>query len=65
MKLVKVQFTCPQCGKTWTEMQDPEDDWFKLGTSVTLCAKCGLKAIEKITGEWEDENLSCWPRSHG
>ena len=65
MKLVKVQFTCPQCGTQWTEMQDPEDDWFKLATHQTLCAKCGKAAIEKIKGEWENEVLSGRPRSHG
>jgi len=28
----EVKFICPECGKEWVELQDPEDDWFKLAT---------------------------------
>ena len=65
MKLEKVEYTCPQCGKKWTELQDPNDDWFRCATNQTLCAKCGQAAIKRLKGEWENEDLSCWPRSHG
>lgn len=65
MKLEKVTYTCPQCGKKWTELDDPNDEWFKLGTNQTLCADCGLAAIRQIIGEWKNEDLSCWPSSHG
>lgn len=64
MKLESVEYTCPLCGTKWTEMEDPNDEWFKLGTHQTLCAKCGQEAIRWIKGEWNNENLSSWPRSH-
>lgn len=65
MKLEKVKYTCPQCGKQWISLEDPDDDWFRLGTNQTLCGECGKKAIKKLVEEWHNEDLPRWPRSHG
>ena len=48
MKTEPVTFTCPQCGKVWIEEQDVNDEWFKLATNKTLCAKCGEEALRAI-----------------
>lgn len=68
MELEKVEYTCPQCGVTWTEWQDTKDDWFRLATNQTLCANCGKEAMKRIVADWErktDEDIFSWPRSHG
>jgi len=65
MKLEKVKYTCPQCGKQWTALEDPDDDWFRLGTNQTLCGKCGKEVIKKLVEEWHNEDIPSWPRSHG
>ena len=53
----EVKFTCPMCGKEWTEEQDTEDDWFKLGTNQTLCKECSRKEINRIKEgqQWKTE----------
>lgn len=55
--MISVTYTCPMCGVVWTEDEDPNDEWFKLGTKQTLCARCGQEAIERIKRdrEWQEE----------
>lgn len=68
MELEKVEYTCPECGVQWIEWQNPDDDWFKLGTQETLCVNCGKKVMKRIEQEWEngnDEVLFSWARSYG
>ena len=61
---VPVEFTCPECGVKWTEMQSPDDDWYKLATHQTLCDKCSIAAIKKAKGDWRNEILSRRPSSN-
>ena len=44
----EVKFKCPVCGNEWTEKQDENDNWFKLGTTKTLCSLCSKNAINKL-----------------
>lgn len=54
--MIDVSFTCPMCGDVWVETQNPNDDWFRLGTRQTLCARCAAKEIERIKSskEWQE-----------
>lgn len=54
--MISVTFTCPMCGDVWTEDQDPNDEWFKLGIYQTLCARCAAQEMERIKNskEWRE-----------
>lgn len=52
---VDVKFTCPQCGKSWIEQQDPTDEQFKLGTSQTLCKGCAAIVVRRLKKKWKEE----------
>lgn len=54
--MISITFTCPMCGLVWTEDQDPNDEWFKLGVRQTLCARCAQEAIDRIKNskEWRE-----------
>lgn len=56
----EVKYTCPVCGNQWIEMEDPEDEWFRLGTNCVLCKECSKKAIKALKEKWgwKDEVLS-------
>jgi hypothetical protein len=53
-----VEFICPECGIKWIEQQEPNDEWFKLGTKQTLCRTCGEKAVREALRRLEHEILS-------
>lgn len=53
----EVEFTCPQCGKVWYEMQSPEDDWFKLATNSVFCNECSKEIMTDLKEKWANENL--------
>ena len=52
-----VKFTCPDCGKEWTEEQDTEDYWFGLATQNTLCEDCAKIWLRNFLKE-EKNNAS-------
>ena len=52
-----VKFTCPDCGKEWTEEQDTEDYWFGLATQNTLCEDCAKIWLHNLFRE-EETNAS-------
>jgi len=67
MALEQVEYTCPMCGAHWVELQDINDEWFRLGTNQTLCAKCGQEAIRRIKHNWDYEEMfrNVMLRGHG
>lgn len=64
MELQQVEYTCPACGERWVEWENPDDDWFRLGTNQTLCANCGKEMLRRIKENFEDEVLSSWTGSN-
>lgn len=50
----EVRCKCPMCGKRWIDMQDPEDEWFRLATDRLLCPECGKNEIERVRKEWTE-----------
>ena len=52
----EVKCKCPMCGKRWIDMQNPEDEWFRLATDRLLCPECGKKEIERIKKEWTERD---------